>query len=106
MSTAVIDRPKVVDRTEVTIENALLALLDNDAICMYTKGNFKTGKITYRCDQTASWAGTCRKCGVVSLLCEDHYIHLRRPDVTLMRCSRCLTTAKVFTDLYTFVHKI
>ena len=106
MSTAVLDRPDVIDRTEVTIENALLALLENDAICQYTRGKFKTGQITFRCEETASWAGTCRHCGVVSLLCEDHYIHLRRPDVMLMRCSRCKTTSKVFTELYMFVHKI
>lgn len=102
MSTAVLDRKD----TDLLIQ-ALESMLENDAVCMYRRASWQTDKTTFECGQAAAWAGTCRRCGAVSLLCEEHYIHLNNPQrAGKMRCSKCKAESYKYTELYFCVHKI
>jgi len=95
----------VLDRTDADLQ----ALFDNEAACLYTRSHFRSGEITFKCDQPAHWAGICRRCGFVTLLCNEHYYHLNGYSPTgagIMRCTECHTESRDFSELYFLVHKI
>lgn len=92
---------------EVITLDELADILENEAPCMYRRINKKTMQVTFECDQSASWAGTCRSCGTISLLCEEHCDKLRNNISTpSIWCSHCKLLGSCLADIYVWVHKI
>lgn len=104
MSTETLNRPETHTFTDAEIQ----AMFENEPPCQYIRRTgFPNGRVTFRCENAATWGATCRKCGKFAFLCDYHYQWLISPvKGTSIRCEVCGATASHFADLYMMAHKV